>query len=120
MNPESELGSDDTSIGPKDEPSIGSQRAQVMQTNLNPSKRCSERHLMTTSTGGREGAKTIRSAILRKKPLSSFIGISCSSIDRARKSGDFPAPVKLGAQAIGWRIEDVEAWLASRETKVTH
>lgn len=33
------------------------------------------------------------------------------------KAGRFPAPVKLGARAVGWRRSDVEAWLASRERK---
>jgi len=28
--------------------------------------------------------------------------------------GEFPAPVKLGARAVGWRRSDIEAWLESR------
>jgi prophage regulatory protein len=31
------------------------------------------------------------------------------------KAGVFPAPVRLGPKAVGWRVEDVRAWLASRE-----
>lgn len=31
------------------------------------------------------------------------------------KAGIFPAPVQLGPKAVGWRVEDVRAWLASRE-----
>lgn len=32
---------------------------------------------------------------------------------------EFPAPVKLGARAVGWRRSDVEAWLESREEKAS-
>ena len=29
--------------------------------------------------------------------------------------GEFPAPVRLGARAVGWRRSEIEAWLAARE-----
>ena len=32
--------------------------------------------------------------------------------------GDFPAPVRLGARAVGWRRSDIEEWLNSREKRV--
>lgn len=72
------------------------------------------------STVGHERAQTVRKAVLRRKELRDVLGASLSSIDRWRRSGDFPAPIKLGPQAVGFRVEDVEAWLASRETKTAH
>ncbi|MBY6203178.1 AlpA family phage regulatory protein [Maritalea mobilis] len=30
---------------------------------------------------------------------------------------EFPAPVKLGSRAVGWRRSDIEAWLESREAR---
>lgn len=27
---------------------------------------------------------------------------------------EFPRPVRLGRRAVGWRVEDVEAWIADR------
>jgi prophage regulatory protein len=30
------------------------------------------------------------------------------------KAGKFPKPIKLGARSVGWRVEDVEAWIAAR------
>jgi len=38
-----------------------------------------------------------------------------TSIDRLRLQGEFPPPVRLSAQAIGWRRSVVMTWLASRE-----
>lgn len=56
--------------------------------------------------------------ILRKPRVLAIIGIGNTSLYAAIKRGDFPAPVKLGARAVGWRRSDVENWLASRETKI--
>ena len=41
-------------------------------------------------------------------------GLSRSTIYEMIGRGEFPAPVKLGARAVGWRRSDIEAWLASR------
>ena len=30
------------------------------------------------------------------------------------RSGEFPAPVKLSVRITAWRIEDIEAWMASK------
>lgn len=64
--------------------------------------------------------QTLKRAIVRRKELQALLGVSLASIDRWRRSGDFPQPVKLGAQAVGFRLEDLETWLASRELKTTH
>ena len=57
--------------------------------------------------------------ILRKPRVLALIGIGNTSLYEAIKREDFPAPVKLGVRAVGWRRSDIENWLASRETKVT-
>lgn len=41
-------------------------------------------------------------------------GMGRSWIYAAVQSGMFPKPVKLSARAVGWRSNDVDAWLASR------
>ena len=56
--------------------------------------------------------------ILRKPRVLAIIGIGNTSLYAAIKRGDFPAPVKLGVRAVGWRRSDVENWLASRQTKI--
>ncbi len=52
--------------------------------------------------------------IIRRPELCRLIGLSYSSIYRRVRKGTFPAPVSLGAQAIGWYAENVEDWLKSR------
>jgi prophage regulatory protein len=56
--------------------------------------------------------------IWRKQRVLDTIGLRNSWLYAAIKRGEFPAPVKLGSNAVGWRSTDVEEWLASRETKV--
>ncbi|MDA1348599.1 MAG: AlpA family transcriptional regulator [Chloroflexi bacterium] len=30
------------------------------------------------------------------------------------KAGDFPPPVRLGARAVAWRSDEIDAWIESR------
>ncbi|WP_183361240.1 helix-turn-helix transcriptional regulator [Geomonas limicola] len=34
------------------------------------------------------------------------------------KNGDFPARIRLGRGAVGWRLDEVEKWLNGRERVV--
>lgn len=54
--------------------------------------------------------------ILRKPRVLATISMGNTWLYEAIARGDFPAPIKLGARAVGWRRSDVEAWLASRES----
>jgi prophage regulatory protein len=49
--------------------------------------------------------------MLRRKQLADLLGVSAATIDKARLSGHFPAPIKLGSRAIGWRASDIMEWL---------
>ena len=40
--------------------------------------------------------------------------LSRSHLYALMKKGQFPRPVKLGTRSVGWRVEDVEAWIATR------
>ena len=54
--------------------------------------------------------------ILRTRAVLAIIGLSRTSLWRRVRSGDFPAPVRLGGEgsrAVGWRRADVERWLDS-------
>ena len=42
------------------------------------------------------------------------LGLSGATIFRNVKAGRFPAPIKISQRAIGWRIDEVEAWIAAR------
>jgi len=43
------------------------------------------------------------------------LGLSKSTIYGMIAEGEFPAPVKLGKQAVGWRQADIERWKSERE-----
>ena len=51
--------------------------------------------------------------ILRIPEVVAVTGLSRSTIHRRRATGQFPKPVKLGKQNVGWRQSEVEEWLAS-------
>ena len=53
-------------------------------------------------------------AILRRKQVEARTGLRRSTIYAKIADGDFPAPVRLGARAVGWIESEVSAWLRSR------
>ena len=56
--------------------------------------------------------------ILRRPEVLRTCGISDSTLHRLtlQKEDPFPAPVRLGVRAVGWRESAVRAWLDSRKT----
>jgi prophage regulatory protein len=52
--------------------------------------------------------------ILRLPSVKARTGLSRSSIYAFVSRGDFPRPILLGARAVGWNSEAVDAWIASR------
>lgn len=53
-------------------------------------------------------------SIIRITEVVTQTGLPRSSLYAQVKRGDFPRPVKLGARSVGWRKEDVDAWIAAR------
>ena len=55
--------------------------------------------------------------VIRLPAVVAMTGISKSRIYEfmKRESDSFPRPIRLGANAVGWRKAEVEAWLDSRE-----
>lgn len=51
----------------------------------------------------------------RKPQVSKMTGRSPSSIDRDEAAGLFPKRYKLGPRSVGWRSDEVDAWIESRE-----
>ena len=52
--------------------------------------------------------------ILRTQNVLAIVKISRTTLWRWVRSGDFPAPLRLGKRAVGWSRQSVEAWLESR------
>ncbi len=61
---------------------------------------------------------TARSRIERRPDVESRTGLSTSALYAEMAAGRFPRAVRLTAKAVGWRSEEVDAWIASRETAV--
>jgi predicted DNA-binding transcriptional regulator AlpA len=60
--------------------------------------------------------------IIRLAELSAMLGVCNETIRLWRKSKikgveNFPQPIQLGARAIGWRLSDINAFIASRMSK---
>ena len=54
--------------------------------------------------------------ILRRREVELVTQLSKASIYRQMHAGAFPKPVKLGERAaVGWRAEEIDEWVASRE-----
>jgi len=51
-------------------------------------------------------------AILRRKQVELETGLSRSTIYSRCRAGTFPAPIQLGPRCVGWRVGDIEAFLA--------
>ena len=52
--------------------------------------------------------------IMRRPEVLETVGVSTSTLYGWMSSGFFPRPVRLGPKAVGWRSEDVQAWIAAR------
>ena len=52
--------------------------------------------------------------IINKKQLALIVPYSPQHILRLEKMGKFPKRIKIGERRVGWRLSDVEAWLAER------
>ena len=53
-------------------------------------------------------------SILKLPQVCSRTGFKRSSIYLKVKTGEFPAPIKLGPQASGWLSSEVDGWIADR------
>lgn len=54
-----------------------------------------------------------RQQILRKRAVCDRVGLSPATLHRKIKAGQFPKPVALGARAVGWRENDIDAYIAA-------
>ena len=51
--------------------------------------------------------------LLRLSQVLAMVGLSKSTLYRKVKAGLFPAPIKLSANLVVWRQQDVVEWIAS-------
>lgn len=53
--------------------------------------------------------------VFRPREVARVVGLSLTTVNKLRREGLFPAPIKLSAQAVGWREADVREWIDTRE-----
>lgn len=54
--------------------------------------------------------------LLRRKEVEERTGLSRSSIYLAMSQKTFPRPLRVGARAVRWRVDEIDAWVGSRPT----
>lgn len=67
------------------------------------------------AVSARPAVAAVVDPVLRQSEVALVCGISRTTLNRLRDKGAFPRPIRLGANSIGWRASDIQAWLASRE-----
>lgn len=55
--------------------------------------------------------------ILRPRAVAAYLGVSKRTINRMRRRGEFPEPIRISPGAVGWRLRDVESYVSSRAPK---
>jgi len=63
---------------------------------------------------GLRGHRIMTNFILRLPAVRLRTGLSRSTIYLRIAQGTFPAPVSLGARAVGWVESEIDAWIARR------
>ena len=52
--------------------------------------------------------------LLTRREIEERCGIARTTIYRKMREGSFPEPLQIGARAVRWPENEIEAWLASR------
>ena len=55
--------------------------------------------------------------IVTRKELRLIVPYTPQHILRLEKRGKFPKRIRIGERRVGWRLSDVEAWLAERSAE---
>ncbi len=60
--------------------------------------------------------KPAQGQLLRLPSVEAVTGLKKTTIytHMANKADPFPAPIRIGARAVAWRLSDVEAWIEAR------
>ena len=57
--------------------------------------------------------------ILRPPEAAYYVGLTVSTLAKRRLRGEGPLFVKLGTKAVGYRLRDLDAWLAGNVRRST-
>jgi prophage regulatory protein len=54
--------------------------------------------------------------IIRRRTLVEMTGLSLSTVYRLISRREFPAAIRLSTNAVGWALDDVQAWIDQRRS----
>ncbi|WP_423393129.1 helix-turn-helix transcriptional regulator [Burkholderia sp. LMG 21824] len=54
--------------------------------------------------------------LLRLIGVLDHVGVKKTTLYRWIREGKFPAPVQLGTRSVGWRANDIQQWIESRQS----
>jgi predicted DNA-binding transcriptional regulator AlpA len=57
--------------------------------------------------------------VLRTPAAAHYVNLGIPTLEKFRLSGEGPRFIRLGRRAIGYDVEDLDAWLAERKTTST-
>jgi len=63
-----------------------------------------------------EAATPVDDQILRVQKVAEKVGLGKSTIWAMHAQGRFPKAVRLGPNAVGWRLSEINRWMAERPT----
>ena len=52
--------------------------------------------------------------IVKRPDVEAATRLSRSNLYRKIAAGEFPRPIKLGPRAVGWRADEIAAWIEER------
>ncbi|MBN8440102.1 MAG: AlpA family phage regulatory protein [Thauera sp.] len=55
-----------------------------------------------------------RLCVLRRRQVEARTGLGRSSLYALIAAGQFPAPIRLSANTVGWLEHEIDAWIAER------
>ena len=55
--------------------------------------------------------------ILRRDQVSELTGLARATIYAKVAAGTFPRPIRLGSRSVGWRLSDIDEWIAAPERR---
>ncbi|WP_319381604.1 AlpA family phage regulatory protein [Thiomicrorhabdus sp.] len=59
--------------------------------------------------------QTAEDPVIRKPRLLEIVPLSYATIQRKINNEEFPKPIRLEVNSVGWKLSEVQAWLDSLE-----
>lgn len=53
--------------------------------------------------------------VIRINEVAKYVGLHRSTVYRLIDRKEFPAPIRLGPNSVGWLREEVDEWVVTRE-----